>query len=86
MKYGVFVATPRGCQQALRLVQALQDNHGAAGEYQDSYESLQGEAEVFVHFNRLLKGGVNAFNAAFKRLPHFSALFGIYKHQRYTVF
>ena len=49
MKYGVFVATPRGCQQALRLVQALQDNQGAAGEYQDSYESLQGEAEVFVH-------------------------------------
>ena len=49
MKYGVFVATPRGCQQALRLVQALQNNHGAAGEYQDSYESLQGEAEFFVH-------------------------------------
>ena len=47
MKYGVFVATPRGCQQALRLVQAL--NHRTAGEYQDSYESLQGEAEVFVH-------------------------------------
>ena len=47
MKYGVFVATPRGCQQALRLVQAL--NHRDAGEYQDSYESLQGEAEVFVH-------------------------------------
>ena len=49
MKYGVFVATPRGCQQALRLVQALQDNHGAADESKASYESLQGEAEVFVH-------------------------------------
>ena len=42
MKYGVFVATPRGCQQALRLVQAL--NHRDAGEYQNSYESLQGES------------------------------------------
>ena len=49
MRYGVFVATPRGCQQALRLVQALQDNHGAADESKASYESLQGEAEIFVH-------------------------------------
>ncbi len=51
MRYGVFAATPKGCQLAIRLVHALQEPQDS--EAVMAGQELRGQVEIFVHQKQL---------------------------------